>query len=188
MLCSNATIHGTVKDSQTGKPLAEANVKLSWSILTQITSADSSGNYSFSAGYLYFGSFNLTVNLDGYKLYSIDNVKVDHNNDKNLDIKLTPVNLWRKDIQIGDILYDPDSHGGIGHITIYIGDDRTIEPQGDPFHSFDLTKNKVFRNSISSWDYPYRKNAYLLRVRTKVNIILILQTLIFVAVWSFGIL
>lgn len=69
---------------------------------------------------------------------------------------------WRKDIQPGDILYDPFAYG-TGHIGLYIGDSRVIEAQG----SFDTDKypGKVNNNPIAFWDYPQRNTVYLLRVQ-----------------------
>lgn len=76
---------------------------------------------------------------------------------------------WRQNIQPGDILYDPYS-AGVGHTGLYIGKGKTIEAQGDIKHPNDPTKSKVNENNIASWDYPYRKNVKLLRVK-KPNLI-----------------
>ncbi len=71
---------------------------------------------------------------------------------------------WRKDIQPGDILYDPYT-SGVGHIGLYIGNNKTIEANASPEHPFDLKYSRVKENSITIWDYPHRKNVYLLRVK-----------------------
>lgn len=69
---------------------------------------------------------------------------------------------WRKDIQPGDILYDPFA-SGVGHIGLYIGDSRVIEAQG--ILSYNDYPGKVNDNPITVWDYPQRNTVYLLRVK-----------------------
>ena|GEM_PF-5948050 len=61
--------------------------------------------------------------------------------------------IWRRFIQPGDILYDPCSLHGIGHVGIYIGDGETADPQRDKC-----------RHPITTWDYPARKKVQILRV------------------------
>ena len=72
---------------------------------------------------------------------------------------------WRRDIQPGDILYDPYT-SGIGHTGLYVGDGRVIEAQGNAADR-SYEKNKVNDNPISLWDYPSRKDAYILRIKNK---------------------
>lgn len=74
--------------------------------------------------------------------------------------------IWRRNIEAGDILYDPYSWG-VGHAGIYIGNNKTIEAQG----TFDGIKlaGKVNENNITKWDYPNRKNVYLLRIKKPDN-------------------
>ena len=76
------------------------------------------------------------------------------------------VPLWRRNIEPGDILYDPYSWG-VGHIGIYIGNNKVIEAQG----TLDGIKlaGQVNENNITKWDYPNRKNVYLLRIKKPEN-------------------
>ena len=85
-----------------------------------------------------------------------------------------PTPDWREDIQPGDILYDVDStwHSEIGdfstfiigHIGMYIGD---LELGGQILHNRIIEADGtdgVHLDDIQSWDYPNRRNVYLLRV------------------------
>lgn len=62
---------------------------------------------------------------------------------------------WRKEIRIGDILFDPTSLGGVGHVGIYYGLDMTVEAR----------LPVVTSRNIDTWDSPNRKGAYLICVR-----------------------
>jgi parallel beta-helix repeat (two copies) len=71
-----------------------------------------------------------------------------------------PTPEWRKDVHVGDVLYDKDSLYSsalgllsIGHVGIYVGNGLTIEAESDG----------VDYHSIYEWDYT-RKNVYLLGV------------------------
>ena len=77
--------------------------------------------------------------------------------------------LWRQDIEVGDILYVPYA-AGVGHTAMYVGNGNIIEAQGDIRHPFDSNISKVKENPISKYDYPNRKNIYLLRVKKPTGI------------------
>ncbi|MBU4360788.1 lamin tail domain-containing protein, partial [Patescibacteria group bacterium] len=96
-------------------------------------------------------------------VFSIENVKA-----AMIPTPPTPPDTpeWRVDIQPGDILYDQFA-SGVGHVGLYIGDNKVIEAIGHPF----LTSGypgQVEQRDITSWDYPERDTVYLLRV-TKPN-------------------
>jgi len=68
-------------------------------------------------------------------------------------VKVVPE--WRKELRIGDILFDSDFLGGLGHVGIYCGSDTIIEAQV-PF---------VSMFNIETWDDPNRYDVSLIRVR-----------------------
>ena len=70
---------------------------------------------------------------------------------------------WRKNILPGDILYDQFT-SGIGHIGLYVGNDKVIEALGVPIGKKNYP-GKVEKNPITEWDYPQRDTVYLLRVK-----------------------
>ena len=64
---------------------------------------------------------------------------------------------WRySKLQPGDILYDIDANGGLGHVGIFIGNGEVVEAR----------REGVQKYGIETWDYPNRENVYILRVRT----------------------
>jgi len=78
------------------------------------------------------------------------------NRDGNIDRVCAPILVqipeWRRDLRIGDILYDPcGAIFNLGHVGIYIGKGKTVDPQ----------KNECI-HSISTWDT--RDYTYILRV------------------------
>lgn len=77
------------------------------------------------------------------------------NNDKAYAYILVQVPEWRKDLRVGDILYDPcGAVLNIGHVGIYIGYGWTADPQ---MHEW--------RHKITTWDADRRpNNVQILRV------------------------
>jgi len=67
--------------------------------------------------------------------------------------EISAVPIWRRFIQPGDILYDPCALGGVGHVGIYIGNGQTVDPREDGLV-----------HAITSWDWPARSAAQILRV------------------------
>jgi len=72
----------------------------------------------------------------------------------NLEFSLSLSPIWRRDIKIGDILYDPCALAGIGHVGIYVGYGKTVDPRFDGLV-----------HDITTWDYPNRQAAQILRVQ-----------------------
>lgn len=164
MMLPYGTLMGTITNSQTGNILANTNFDFNG----RLVKTDSNGNYSAVADYC--GSvFDLEVNSVGYDTKKIENINVQCWNTLQLNVGLYPTPEWRRDIQPGDILYDPYTFG-VGHTALYIGDGQVVEAQGDAFNWYDSTKNQVFENPISEWDYPNRADAYILRVAKPANV------------------
>jgi hypothetical protein len=63
---------------------------------------------------------------------------------------------WREGkLNPGDMLYDSNGFLGFGHVGIYIGNGEVVEAE---------KFGGVQRKPIKTWDYPNRKNVYILRV------------------------
>ena len=181
-----AQLSGKVTNSQNNQDLANVDLKLlnkSFGVDCTLpippgricengymgwqTTTDSQGSYSFALDGFFCGSdIELTASLGGYQTKTIKNINVPCWESLELNIQLDPVPLWRVDIQPGDILYDPYAWG-VGHTGLYVGDNKVIEAQGT-IEGLKLG-GQVNENDITMWDYPNRKNVYLLRVKKPAN-------------------
>ena len=176
-------VEGVVKDSLTQEPIAGAEIYLlfeieNWedvlncdpftclqvgdkyySILAN-TFSDSEGHFSLE----FQGDIEVSflVRKSEYKDYFEPNLYLPAGQTVIRNVFLeSAIPEWRRNIQVGDILYDPYSIIGFGHVGIYIGDGYVIEAQGDLKNK---EESKVKQNPITSWDYPKRKSVILLRV------------------------
>jgi parallel beta-helix repeat protein len=80
-------------------------------------------------------------------------------------VKVVPE--WRRELRVGDILFDSDPLGGLGHAGIYCGYGLTVEATGDPLA---FLEPGVIMKSLESWDPKDmnpdgRQNVFLIRVR-----------------------
>ncbi len=67
---------------------------------------------------------------------------------------------WRRDIRPGDILFDSNALGGLGHVGIYVGNGMVIEALLD--NPVQLISYSVIYTTIDSWDD--KPNKYVVRV------------------------
>ena len=138
------------------------------------TTTDNNGNYLLENTYacdlgadrVWYS--DLEFSKDNYNTKIIEDINGICGETMTKDALLVPnenTPAWRQDILPGDILYDPYT-SGVGHTGLYIGNGLVVEAQGVPFP---LTGHPglVNENNITKWDYPSRKDAYILRIKNR---------------------
>ncbi|MFZ2071626.1 MAG: NosD domain-containing protein [Halobacteriota archaeon] len=144
-----------------------------WNSTSKITYTYQGNQYTNYMGNYWDEYTDVDADNDGIwdNPYSIDSDKDYHPLVDPFENYVTaPVPEWRKDIEIGDTLIDLNKPGEFewldpdtwevffvnGHAGIYVENGKVVESR---------LFGGVQKKDIETWDYPHRKNVYLLRVK-----------------------
>lgn|GEM_PF-5264512 len=146
----HGSISGTVVDARTQEPIAGAVIRLEPE--TGLGDLVSSSEGTFSAA-VKPGKYVVAVSATGYEQAMTD-VRVTSGQVARVRLAAVIAASWRRNLQKGDILYDPCALNiapflnrfgfrdtQLGHIGIYVGDNETVDPGLDSI-----------RHPLSSWD------------------------------------
>jgi len=124
---TQGTLTVVVRDAASKNPISDAMLSLTPNSWAAWARTDSAGSFSCT---LAAGEYEVRAYAPETREAS-QAVVVRGGAEASVVLELDADPPWRRNIQVGDILYDPCTLWRLGHVGIYVGDGRTADPQLD---------------------------------------------------------